>query len=54
MKAFTCCEEKRICFIFLGEYLRALGFLASVEDVAKCYRVVFLWESQVTPALAAV
>lgn len=50
MKAFTCCEEKRICFIFLGEYLRALGFLASVEDVAKCYRVGFLWESRVTPS----
>lgn len=44
MKDFTCCEEKRICFIFLGEYLRALGFLASVEDVAKCPRVGFLWE----------
>lgn len=44
MKDFTCCEEKRICFIFLGEYLRALGFLASVEDVVKCPRVGFLWE----------
>lgn len=39
MKDFAWCEEKRICFIFLGEHSRALRFFASVECVVKCCRI---------------
>lgn len=54
MKGFNCSEEEITCFSFVWEDSRVLGFLASVENVVKCYRLGCLWELQVAPALAAV